>query len=76
MVLSRHHTRASLEDLKEGLGKVRRLDILEKIDLDLNPPQEVEVIEEDLYPYADPELIPYLKEVERFDELLKANKIE
>ena len=39
----------------------------------LNPPQEVVIAEEDVYPYAEKEMVPFLKEIEKFDELRKAN---
>ena len=73
----RFHTRAKLEDLKEGLGLAKRQDIIEKIEQQLNPPPDPEdkPSEEPVNNFLEPDLLPYLKEVERFDELRASGKL-
>ncbi len=80
----RFHTRAKLEDLKEGLLMAKRQDIVGKIEQQLSPPAGEEGEVEDEAPseatppdepptvnnFLEPDLLPpLLKEVERLDEL-------
>ena len=74
----RYHTRSSVDDLKQALRKIRRLDILKVVDLVLKPPVKVitapfEVIEEPPPPVEE-HLIPYYRLIERYDQS-KANRI-
>ena len=72
---SRQHTHAKFEDLIEALKKIKRHDIEVEIDKVLNPPNLMEE-EQEIYvpPSVAPELVPFYKEVERYDQLRKANK--
>ncbi|XP_062611986.1 uncharacterized protein LOC134273768 isoform X4 [Saccostrea cucullata] len=72
----RHHTRAKLDDLLEALKKIRRHDILTEIDKVLNPPKLIDEEEQEIYvpPSVAPELVPFYKELERYDQLRKAHK--
>ncbi len=70
----RHHTRAKLEDLKETLSLIKKVEVLDKLEKTLNPPVEPPK-EEPKITYVEEYLIPFAKEVERFDELRAANKI-
>nr|XP_022314606.1 LOW QUALITY PROTEIN: uncharacterized protein LOC111119080 [Crassostrea virginica] len=72
----RHHTRAKFEDLIEALKKIKRHDIVVEIDKVLNPPNLMEEEEQEIYvpPSVAPELVPFYKEVERYDQLRKAHK--
>lgn len=72
----RFHTRAKLEDLKESLAVAKRTDICDKIELKLNPPGSSETPSEEPITFLEPELLPYLKEVERFDELNAAGRFD
>ncbi|KAK6171204.1 hypothetical protein SNE40_019443 [Patella caerulea] len=74
----RHHTRAKVEDLKMGLRKIRRFDILKMVNSELDIPDQgiSEKDLEDMAPTRDPELIPYLKQVELFDRLRAAGKLK
>ena len=71
----RFHNRAKLEDLKETLILVNRHDILNDIENTLDPPSERIDVSDDLYSHIDPYMVPFVKEVERFDELRAANRI-
>ena len=73
----RFHTRTKLEDLKEGLSLAKRPDIIEKIEQQLNPPEPSEETpsEEPVNSFLEPDLLPYLKDVERFDELRVSGKL-
>ncbi|ESO84014.1 hypothetical protein LOTGIDRAFT_155326 [Lottia gigantea] len=73
----RHHTRTKIEDLKSALKKIRRFDILRMVNAELAIPDK-DIKERDLEDQSadrDPELIPYLKQVELFDKLRAAGKI-
>lgn len=73
----RYHTRAKLEDLMEGLSGCGRVDIVQNINSVLYPKDEEEIDESEdpAYQIVEKHLVPFLKEVERFDELKAANKI-
>ena len=72
----RFHTRAKVQDVKEALADIRRLDVLQVLEEELNP-SVPEVLEEDnsKYDFLEPYLIPFMKECEKFDQLRAANKI-
>lgn len=72
----RHHTRAKLDDLLHALKKIKRPDIVAEIDRVLNPPRLIEEEEQEIYvpPSVAPELVPFYKEVERYDQLRRAHK--
>jgi hypothetical protein len=71
----RFHRRARLQDLKDTLLKIKRPDILEEVEERLAPPV-VEVVHEAAPPpFLADYLIPYFKEVERYDQLRAAHKI-
>ncbi|XP_005091057.3 uncharacterized protein LOC101862992 [Aplysia californica] len=74
----RYHTRSSVEDLRQALRKIRRLDILKTVDLILTPPAKVitapfEVVEEPAPP-VEAHLIPFYKQIERYDQI-RANRL-
>jgi hypothetical protein len=72
----RYHTRAKLDDLQQALKSIHRHDVVNVIEEEMNPtPPPAETPDDVTYSYAEPYLIPYLKEVEKFDELRAANKI-
>ncbi|KAK3102383.1 hypothetical protein FSP39_010978 [Pinctada imbricata] len=73
----RHHTRAKVEDLVDTLKKMRRNDIVMEIEKTMNPPKLMEEVQE-IYvpPNVAPELVPFYKEVERYDQLRKAHKVK
>lgn len=72
----RHHTRAKFDDLIEALKKIKRHDIVAEINKVLNPPRLMEDEEQEIYvpPSVAPELVPFYKELERYDQLRKAHK--
>ncbi|XP_076458135.1 uncharacterized protein LOC143291888 isoform X2 [Babylonia areolata] len=74
----RHHTRANVQDLRQALRQVRRFDILKVIDEDLkSPTKEAEdpfEVEEETPP-VKPELLPFYRLVERYDQL-RASKVK
>lgn len=73
----RFHTRATVEDLVESLRKIKRHDILLKVDMELNPPQlEVSDDEDDKNLPVGPELVPFYRQVERYDKLRAAKKAQ
>ncbi|CAD5124104.1 DgyrCDS12406 [Dimorphilus gyrociliatus] len=73
----RYHTRAKLDDLMEGLNGCGRADIAQNINSILYPKddEEIDDFEDPAYKIVEAHLVPFLKEVERFDELKAANKI-
>ena len=72
----RHHTRARVEDLKQGLKAIRRSDVLKEVDHSLHPPPESEVEPEYFPPELEPELKPFYREVVKLDKLIAANRIQ
>lgn len=73
----RHHTRAKAEDIMEALRKIKRLDMLEEVDKVVNPPKVVEEVKESYVPPSvAPELVPFYREVERYDQLVAAHKLK
>ncbi|CAH1793537.1 unnamed protein product [Owenia fusiformis] len=72
----RLHTRATLDNLKTALEKLRRFDVLQEIELELNPPKKEKKQEESNIPDFLPEhLVPYFREVERYDQLRASGKL-
>ena len=71
----RFHTRAKLDDIQEALTDIRRFDTLQILRDELFPTREEVLVEENPYPFLEPYLVPFIKEVEKFDELRAANKI-
>ncbi|KAL8612470.1 hypothetical protein ACOMHN_058598 [Nucella lapillus] len=69
----RHHTRANVEDLRQTLRKVRRYDVLKVIDEGFKSPvKEADdpfEPEEEVEPPVKPELLPFYRLVERYDQL-------
>lgn len=72
----RHHTRARADDLKEGLKAIKRLDVLREVELIMNPAPVEKEAPEYFPPELDPSLIPFYREVIRFDQLRAANRIK
>ena len=72
----RHHTRARVEDLKQGLKAIRRTDVLKEVDGSLNHAPETEVEPEYFPPELEPELKPCYREVVKLDKLIAANRIQ
>lgn len=55
---------------------IKKSEILQEIELELNPPVPVEPEDDEVvYSYVEAYLIPFLKEVERFDELRAMGRI-
>ncbi|XP_069124796.1 chromosome partition protein Smc-like isoform X3 [Argopecten irradians] len=73
----RHHTRAKTDDIMETLKRIKRLDILAEVDKIVNPPKIVEEVKETYVPPSvAPELVPFYREVERYDKLRAAHKVK
>lgn len=72
----RHHTRARAEDLREGLRAIRRFDVMKEVELVIHPPPVEEEPPEYFPPGMDPALIPHYRDVVKFDQLRKANRIQ
>ncbi|KAL3876184.1 hypothetical protein ACJMK2_034055 [Sinanodonta woodiana] len=72
----RHHTRARVDDLLQGLKAIRRFDIVRTIDLILNPPPEEEEEEEYIPPDLDPNLIPHYRDVLKFDQFRASKRFK
>ncbi|KAJ8318438.1 hypothetical protein KUTeg_003529 [Tegillarca granosa] len=72
----RHHTRAKTDDLVDALKKIKRLDGVKAVDSIVNPPQ-VEHVTQEIYipPSIGPELVPFYKECERYDQLRASHKV-
>lgn len=72
----RHHTRAKTDDLVDALKKIKRLDGVKAVDNIVNPPQ-VEHVTQEIYipPSIGPELVPFYKECERYDQLRASHKV-
>ena len=70
----RHHTRARVDDLKQGLKAIKRNDVLKEIENTTNPAPEH--VEEPEYfpPELEPELRPFYRDVVRLDHLIAAKK--
>ena len=58
-----------------ALADIGRQDIVDRIENTLNPAPAEEVHTPEPEPSVDPDLIPFLREVERFDELRAANRL-
>ena len=73
----RYHTRAKVDDIIDTMKKIKRPDIIIEIEKCLNPPKVIEEVQE-IYvpPNVAPELVPFYKEVERYDQLRKAHKVK
>ena len=74
----RYHTRANVEDIRQALQKIKRFDILKLIDEGLKSPTKViDPFEpqEELPPPVKPELVPYYRLIERYDQL-RASKVK
>ena len=74
----RHHTRANVEDLREGLRKIKRQDILRVIDKGLKAaPKVVDPFdkEEEKAPPVEAKLVPYYRLIERYDQI-RASKMK
>jgi hypothetical protein len=71
----RHHTRAKVDDLKRSLKEIHRKDVLHLIEHQLHPPRPPSPVEESIPDFLDETLIPYWKEIEKFDQLRAAKKI-
>ncbi|KAK7483781.1 hypothetical protein BaRGS_00024997 [Batillaria attramentaria] len=74
----RYHTRANVEDLRQALKKIRRQDILKVVDLGLSPPTKVVdpfEPQEELPPPVEPKLVPFYKQIERYDQL-RASRVK
>ncbi|ELU05790.1 hypothetical protein CAPTEDRAFT_193238 [Capitella teleta] len=71
----RHHTRARIEDLKQTLKKIHRNDVIAIINHQLHPPRPPTPTEEVIPDFLDESLIPYWKEIEKYDQLKAAKKI-
>lgn len=72
----RYHTRAKIDDLVTTLKKIKRHDIAQAIHDEINPPRP-ETPQDDLnrLATANDALLPYIRLVERWDELRASNKI-
>lgn len=71
----RHHTRANIDDLGAALAAIRRTDVLRQMDSEVNPPVPEVAVLSDVPDWVDVELIPYWREVERYDQLRAAHKV-
>ncbi|KAK3579527.1 hypothetical protein CHS0354_028357 [Potamilus streckersoni] len=72
----RHHTRARVDDLLQGLKAIKRMDVVREIDLTLNPPPEEEEEEEYIPPDLDPNLIPHYRDVLKFDQFRASKRFK
>jgi hypothetical protein len=72
----RYHTRAKATDIVEALRNIKRLDVLKEVDLVLHPPPEVPEPVEVIPSYITPELVPYWRMGERFDQLRSENRLQ
>ncbi|KAL5017784.1 hypothetical protein ScPMuIL_003506 [Solemya velum] len=71
----RHHTRARVADIKTALRKIKRSDVLRTLMYTLNPPKETEELESYIPSHVEPQLRPFYREVEKFDQLRAAHKL-
>lgn len=71
----RYHTLARIEDLKKALRAIHRTDIVLSVNEELNPPRPPTPKEDNFPDFLDENLIPYWKEVEKYDQLRAAKKI-
>jgi hypothetical protein len=65
----RHHTRACVEDLAAALRRIGRDDVLRRVAAVVSPPAAPVIQLSDVPDWVGPELVPYWREVERFDQL-------
>ncbi|KAL8611868.1 hypothetical protein ACOMHN_027603 [Nucella lapillus] len=68
----RHHTRANVEDLRQALRSIKRLDILKAMDRGLQaPPKVLDPFEnrQEAPPPVEPKLVPYYRLIERYDQI-------
>jgi len=72
----RYHTRANVDDIKTALRKIKRWDVLQALENAVNPPKvEDEVKEIYVPPNVAPELVPFYREIERYDQMKAAHKM-
>jgi hypothetical protein len=64
-----------MEDINVALADIRRYDVITKIDLDLNPPNGNELEPEEPITYVEEYLIPFVRQVEKFDKLRAQNRL-
>ncbi|GFR69666.1 hypothetical protein ElyMa_005637400 [Elysia marginata] len=85
----RYHTRANVDDLKRALKKIRRADVVHHIEdvqtkstgsstslSDPNVSQAPFEKEEEKQPDVEPHLIPFFKQVEKYDQMVATRKLE
>ena len=59
---------------QDALAAIGHRDVLTKLDLELNPPEPVVEVQEEPPAFLEKYLIPYYREVEKYDALKAANK--
>lgn len=71
----RYHTRAKVGDISLALKFIRRLDVLQQVEDIVNPPKLVEEVKE-IYVPANiaPELVPFYKDIVRYDQIKAKNR--
>lgn len=72
----RHHTRARVDDLKQGLKAIKRSDVLKEVETTMNPTPEKVEEQEYFPPELDPDLKPFYRDVVKLDQLIAAKKIQ
>ena len=72
----RHHTRARVDDLKQGLKAIKRSDILKEVENTMNPTPENMEEPEYFPPGLEPELRPFYRDVVRLDHLIATKKFQ
>ena len=70
----RIHSRAKLDDLNQALRVVGRGDLLEKLNKPITAKAHEDEIDVNVYSWLDPKLVPFYKQVQRFDQLRHASK--
>ncbi|XP_070184589.1 CAP-Gly domain-containing linker protein 1-like isoform X2 [Littorina saxatilis] len=68
----RYHTRANVEDLRRTLRKIKRSDIIKVIDEGFKSPAKVVdpfELQEEAPPPVRPELVPFYRLIERYDQI-------
>ena len=66
----RNHTRAKVDDLAVALGVIQRSDVVEHMNAKVHPPPPEVVVQSDIPDWVEAELVPYWREIERFDEIM------
>lgn len=69
----RNHTRAKIEDLAVALGAIQRADVVVHMNAKVHPPEPEVVVQSEIPDWVDAELVPYWREIERFDEIMATN---